>query len=138
METIRERLRQAIAATQEDVIKRLNPVIRGWSNYYSHAVACAIFSKIDNYMFHRLWKWACHRHPQKGLKWIKRKYFRRYKNNVWRFKTEDGKMLILHSDTYIKRHIKILGTKTPFDGDTDYWTKRLGKKFIGNNMKRCA
>jgi RNA-directed DNA polymerase len=138
MAIIRETLKLTLAAEQEEVIKRLNPIIRGWSNYYKHSIASAIFSKIDDYMFHRLWNWACKRHPTKGAGWIKSKYFRRYRENCWRFRTHDGNMLNLHSDTHIKRYIKIQGIRTPFDGDTEYWTQRLGKKFAGNGMMRCA
>ncbi|GHT96088.1 hypothetical protein FACS1894122_14140 [Alphaproteobacteria bacterium] len=86
-EIIRERINKLKAATQETVIKTLNPVIRGWANYYKSQVARKAFESADNYMFGRLWKWARWRHPHKGLKWIKRKYFRQHKNAKWRFLT---------------------------------------------------
>ena len=99
-------------------------VVRGWSNYFRSSCVSKVFSRIDDYMFHRLWYWACKRHPNKGVRWIKSKYFRRYGNNSWRFATPDGKLLGLHSDIRFKRHVKIEGTHSPFDGDIEYWKKR--------------
>lgn len=39
--------------------------------------------------------------------------------------THDGKFLRLHAEHKIQRHIKVAGTKSPYDGDWPYWTKRL-------------
>src|SRR5437870_4239399 len=39
--------RRLRAAPQKDLIKRLNPVIRGWSNYYRTAVSKGTFHKVD-------------------------------------------------------------------------------------------
>ena len=41
--------------------------------------------------------------------------------------THGGKFMILHSEHKIKRHIKIIGTKSPYNSDWEYWTTRLGK-----------
>ncbi|WP_410519866.1 group II intron maturase-specific domain-containing protein [Candidatus Mesenet endosymbiont of Agriotes lineatus] len=53
-------------APQREVIRDLNPIIRGWSRYYTSAVSRKIFSSMDNAMFEKLWKWAIHKHPNKG------------------------------------------------------------------------
>jgi RNA-directed DNA polymerase len=136
--TIHEVLKHRFAVTQRDVIEELNPIIRGWSNYYKTVVASKVFGRMDNYMFHKLWRWACRRHSSKGLEWIKRKYFRRYKNNFWRFRTHWGLTLVLHSETHIKRHVKVQGTRTPYDGDINYWANRLGKSVSAHDLAvRC-
>lgn len=127
MQKIKKVLKEKPSIKQEEIIKILNPIILGWSNYYKSSVSSDVFSKIDNYMFERLWSWACKRHQNKGLRWIKRKYFGRHKNNIWRFKTYDGKLLRLHSETHIIRHVKVKGEKSPFDGDSEYWTKRVNR-----------
>lgn len=122
--SIAQMIKRKIAVTQDELIDSLNPLIRGWSNYFRISCANRIFSRLDDYMFHRLWSWACKRHPNKGVQWIKSKYFRRYKGNSWRFATPNGKLLGLHSDVLIKRHVKIQGLHSPYDGDTEYWNKR--------------
>ena len=115
------------AAPQITVISKLNPIITGWSNYFSHVVSKEIFNKIDSEVWLKTWKWACRRHNSKGLKWVKAKYFEKDGNRNWVFMTEvKGKTYTLkqHSDTKIVRHVKVKGTKHIFDGDTVYWVKR--------------
>lgn len=124
---IRERISRLKSETQEVVIKVLNPIVQGWANYYKHQVSRKAFENADNYMFSRLWKWARWRHPNLGLRRIKRKYFRKYRNSKWRFSTHEGLILRLHGDTHIIRHKKIHGTRSPFDRDNKYWVKRNGK-----------
>ena len=138
-EKISEKLKKLTAATQEEVINTLNPIIKGWSNYFKGSVACKTFSSMDKYVYQKLWKWARWRHPNKGLRWIKMKYFRRYKESNWRFATSDNVRLALHTETHIKRHVKIQGTRTPYDGDLQYWSKRSKKKnFTINDLaERC-
>jgi RNA-directed DNA polymerase len=136
---IDEKLKHLSAGTQEEVIKALNPMIRGWCNYYKSAVSSKVFSNMDNYSFQKLWKWARWRHPKKGLRWIKEKYFRGYKRDSWRFAKSDNCWLARHRDTHIKRHVKIQGTRTPYDGDLQYWSKRFNKKnpSIHDLAERC-
>ena len=136
---IDERVDQMIARTQEEVIKALNPVIRGWSNYFRTGVSSKIFHNIDQYVFQKLWKWARRRHPNKALRWIKNKYFLKYKGNNWRFATSDNFRLALHSETHIKRHVKIERVRTPYDGDLKYWSKRSKKRnfSIHDLAERC-
>ena len=42
------------------------------------------------------------------------------------FSTRDGIKLTAHSDALIKRHIKVKGNKSYFDGDVLYWSTRKG------------
>lgn len=47
-----------------ELIKQLNPLIRGWANYHRHVVSKDIFTKIDNLLSIQLWQWAKKRHPK--------------------------------------------------------------------------
>ncbi|WP_232224276.1 group II intron maturase-specific domain-containing protein [Mastigocladopsis repens] len=51
---------------QSDLIAHLNPVIRGWTNYYSGVVSKRIFNQADTTLFSQLKAWAEHRHPNKS------------------------------------------------------------------------
>ncbi len=127
LNAIHDVLKRNKAAPQEAVISKLNPIITGWANYFSHVVSKEIFNKIDNEVWLKAWKWACRRHNNKGLKWVKEKYFRKNGTRNWVFMTEvKDKTYTLkqHSDTKIVRHVKVKGTKHIFDGDTTYWVKR--------------
>lgn len=45
-------------APQAALIRHLNPIIRGWCNYYSTVAAKEIFSDLDNIMWSRLRGWT--------------------------------------------------------------------------------
>jgi RNA-directed DNA polymerase len=64
----------------------LNPVISGWSSYYRAAAAKKTFGKIHNTAFLPLWKRVRRRHPRKGRRWIKNRYWKIIGNNQWIFK----------------------------------------------------
>ena len=126
---IKQILRQMRAAPQERVIKRLNPIIKGWTNYFRIGVSSDTFSKLDYLMWNKLWVWSKRRHSNKGRKWIANKYFHTIGKRKWNFATkQDGRIdqvLIRHSDTKIQRHIKVQKGKSFYNGDEIYWAKRL-------------
>ena len=66
--------------TQDDVLHVLNPIIRGWGMYHQVVNASEPFARLDHLIHHAVWCWAKRRHPTKGLRWIKRRYFRRDKS----------------------------------------------------------
>ncbi len=125
--SIKDTLRSLRAVPMKAIIAKLNPIVNGWSNYYTSAVSRKVFEKLDHEMFYKLWQWATHRHPGKSRYWIKRKYFRTSGKDRWRFMTQDGLYVAHHSDHLIKRHTKVRGTKSPYDGDWIYWSTKLGK-----------
>lgn len=119
------------AAPQEALISRLNPVITGWANYYSTVVSKDSYSKMDNLTYHQLRAWANHRHPNKDAHWIANRYWLVNQGEGWVFanrKQGNVKMrLKKHSETPIVRHIKVQGSRSPYDGDWIYWSSRMGK-----------
>lgn len=46
---------------------------------------------------------------------------------VARYKSAISISLKRHTSVKIRRHTKVLGSKSPFDGDTLYWLTRRGK-----------
>ena len=114
------------AAPQAALIGRLNPVIRGWSIYYSTVVANRAFVTEDRHVFFTLRNWAKRRHRNKPMDWIVKKYWR-LETGQWTFATKDGVTLYRHYQTPIRRHVKIRGTKSPYDGDWSYWGARLSR-----------
>lgn len=59
-------VKEGKASTQSDLIRRLNMVLRGWTNYHKHVVASQTFSYVNNTLYSLLTKWAKHRHPNKS------------------------------------------------------------------------
>ena len=132
---IRQIIKENRTAKQENVIRLLNPVIRGWANYHQNQVAKETFSKVDHFIWKKLWQWACRRHPNKPHRWIKDRYFKSEGLRNWVFgtmvKTEDGDVkmvkLVNASDTPIRRHIKIKAEANPFNPAwEEYFENRLG------------
>ncbi|WP_293126039.1 group II intron reverse transcriptase/maturase [Microcoleus sp. bin38.metabat.b11b12b14.051] len=111
-------------APQAALISRLNPIIWGWSNYYSTVVSKKIFSKIDDLTYDKLRAWA----KRRGKGSInKNKYWRTVGDRNWCFSTEEGLELAQHQATPIKRHVKVKGNSTPYDGNWIYWSSRRGE-----------
>jgi RNA-directed DNA polymerase len=128
MDKVRETLRDMCAAAQVDVIDKLNPVIRGWANYHRSQMAARTFAKVEHRIWQALWRWARRRHPQKGRRWIKARYFRRIAGRDWRFADRDKVMLSLMS-FHKKPHIKIDSSRNPYDRvDEDYFDARLARQ----------
>jgi RNA-directed DNA polymerase len=127
---LREIVEKSKVTTQATLIKRLNPIIRGWSNYYSSVVSSKTFTDCDYYFFEKLKRWAYRRHPMKNRTWIMRKYWHTEGKNNWIFSTKEGKnplKLARHLDTKIVRYVKVKGNKSPYDGEFIYWSSRMGK-----------
>jgi RNA-directed DNA polymerase len=61
---------------QGDLIRTLNPVLRGWANYYRFCNAKEAFEYVDHRVWMILWAWCKLRHGDKSCAWIRRKYFR--------------------------------------------------------------
>jgi RNA-directed DNA polymerase len=115
-------VREMRGATQEELIDRLNPVIRGWSNYYRSVVSKATFARLDHLLHKLLRRWAQRRHPTKSTTWVVARYWRR---PSWEFGTHD-QTLYRHAATRIERHVKVRGKQSPYDGDWLYWASRCG------------
>ena len=114
---------------QAVLIKKLNPIIRGWCNYFSTVVSQKAFERLWHLVVWKLLKWGRHRHRNKGRVWMRLKYFKTVDGDNWVFATIEGKnliKLIQHSSTEIKRYVKVKGIASPYDGDWIYWSSRMG------------
>ncbi|NEQ72065.1 MAG: group II intron reverse transcriptase/maturase [Okeania sp. SIO2C9] len=114
-------------APAKALIAKLNPVIRGWANYFSTVVSKEVFTEMDHLIWKRLGRWGSRRHPNKSATWVKKKYFPRVKDTRDWILNDGEYILNLHSDVPIVRHIKVKGNKSPYDGDWTYWSNRIGK-----------
>ena len=57
------------------LIRKLNPVIRGWSNYHKGICSKKTFNNLEAFIFNQLWKWATRQHGGKGHRWVFKRYF---------------------------------------------------------------
>lgn len=120
----------------ENVIQYLNPILRGWANYYRHSVSSETFQRFGYILWRMLWKWAKRRHPKKGAKWVKAKYFKKVGGtNMVLFSLTKNRHdeplevnLYQIGETKIIRHIKVKDRSTPDDPELKtYWAERMTK-----------
>jgi RNA-directed DNA polymerase len=135
LDGVRRTIKAALGMSAADLIKELNPQIRGWANYHRHVVSKRTFNHADYVIFHCLWRWARRRHQNKNPSWLKLKYFERYRGRDWNFfgETRDDEgtpnkvRLLSTSRTPIKRHVKVKGEANPYDPVYEtYFEKREG------------
>ena len=133
LQEIRYWLKAHKHTSQEAVIKYLNPIIRGFGNYYKHGTSKQVFSYIDSQIWKILWKWSLSRHPEKGKKWVARKYYRTINRRKWQFSAEvtdrrgkkEAKAIFRLMDILIERHVKVKDTASPDNPLlTKYWKDR--------------
>ena len=108
LRSIKAYLKRNQQAPAEKVVRDLNPVIRGWANYYRHGTAKRVFTKADHRVWQMLWGWAKRRHPKKPAKWVKQRYFKPDGN--WAFH-ENKYQLVRHSATPVTRYVKVKGKR---------------------------
>ncbi len=120
---LKQVIRDYRGASQAGLIGKLNPIIRGWANYYKTCSAKEIFNRMSTQLYHKLRRWAAFRHPRKWPKWCYRRYWKQF-DGIVRF-TDGQHYLFPYEETKIKRHIKVIASKSPFDGDWLYWGQRL-------------
>ena len=101
------------------VLIRLNPIIRGWSAYYRHAVSSRVFNELDSHVWRLTYKWAKFTHPHKSKHWIISRYFGAFnssRRDRWVFGDRDsGAYLLKFAWTKITRHTLVKGWASPDD-----------------------
>ncbi|BDI18559.1 group II intron reverse transcriptase/maturase [Nostoc cf. commune SO-36] len=120
------------SSPQSTLIKDLNPVIRGWTSYYSKSDAKNVgeLAKQDYLTYLKLRRWAKRRCGDINDGHIK--YWTSIGDKNWVFATREGTAnpfrLLNHSEFSCSStdYVKVKGDKSPYDGDTVYWSKRLG------------
>jgi len=130
---IRNKLREAWLSLRGSnvlaIIKRLNPMIRGWANYFRSGVSREIFHSLDRWMFHRTVRYVKHTHPKKPRYWRQSQYWGRLnleRSDRWVFGDKTTGMHLLKFSWFkIERHILVRGKSSADDPNLKtYWQNR--------------
>ncbi|WP_177342474.1 group II intron maturase-specific domain-containing protein, partial [Pseudomonas sp. NBRC 111143] len=140
---VREVIDSHKTVRQGDLIRMLNPMLRGWALYHQPVVAKQAYSRMDNRVFIKLWRWAKRRHPNKSLDWVRKKYFRASGDRKWVFATtvleENGTKrefeLYSLASTPIERHKKVSGEYNPYDPAMEAMGEKLRMDRMLNKLK---
>jgi RNA-directed DNA polymerase len=131
---IRETIKSQPTAKTENLIRILNPKIRGWANYFRHVVSKDAYSYVDSQIFHAIWNWACRRHHNKSKQWIWRNYFTDPTlSGILTVKLKGSNKpetisIVRASTTLIRRHIKIKADANPYDPEYRKYFEMRDKK----------
>jgi RNA-directed DNA polymerase len=116
-----------------EVLKRLNPIVRGWANYFRIGVSKHTFETLDHWMLARCARHVRSNHPRKGWRWCRQKYWGQLnpeRADRWVFGDKStGAYLLKLSWTPIRRHVLVKGAASPDDPALrGYWIERERRK----------
>ena len=133
VEKIKEKLRviwrRGLHCSLDILLLQLNPVVRGWANYFRTHVATATFNELDRWMFHRQVRHVKHLHGRKSWTWLRSRYWgctHPTRRDRWVFGAPvTGRYLQKFRWVRIQRHVLVKGMASPDDPLLqDYWAKR--------------
>lgn len=110
---------------QDELIRILNPKIRGFTNYHRHICATAAFSKVEYHVYTLLRRWAKRRHPNKGKRWRYKKYWVTLGKDRYIFGTSDS-YLAKPTWQHIIRRTALKTEMNPYL-NPDYFARRKEK-----------
>ena len=127
----RDTIKGTHGQTAATLIRKLNPILRGWANYHRHVCSGKTFWTLNRVIHHQVLRWARRTHPKKSYGWLKQKYFNAGGGLGFsaRKRTSTGQSQVLRlysiAKTGIDRHIKVRGEANPYDPVyTEYFERR--------------
>jgi RNA-directed DNA polymerase len=98
------------------LIRLLNPVIRGWSNYHKGICAKRTFARLGTFLYWQLKRWAKYQHGNKNRWWIFHRYFHHNHFTDTRVTKKGSTNYRLFRIAYvpIRYHVKVKSNANPF------------------------
>ena len=127
----------------ETLIKRLNPILKGWAQYHKGTVAKQTFSKMDSLIYWRLMRWGKRTHPRKTAGWVYGHYWKQCGSRKQFAGLQEDPSggderiplpLYRLSDMKIVRHIKVKGDYNPFHPDWVAYGEKLRVRRMGETI----
>lgn len=140
---VKEIIATSLSVPTETLIKRLNPVLRGWAQYHKGVVAKHTFSTVDHLIYWRLMRWGKRRHPRKTAGWVYGHYWRQCGSRKQFAGLQDAPLgeggriaypLYTLADMKIVRHIKVKGDYNPFHPDWLVYGEKLRVQRMGETI----
>jgi RNA-directed DNA polymerase len=137
LEKVRTTIRKHQQTTAGDLIEHLNSMLRGWASFHRHVSSSRTFARVDAALFTALWTWARRRHPNKGARWVRKRYFHTVGNRHWVFSgtvlgtdgTPVTARLFATTSCRFQRHIKVKADANPYDPAWQaYFTQRRARR----------
>jgi RNA-directed DNA polymerase len=103
---VRSLTRRAKHRTLADLLRSVNPVLRGWCNYFRHGVSARTFSYLDHFSWWRIFGWLRKRHAGLNKGTLVRRHL-----PGWEIR--DGKVLMFRPQAIPIVRYRYRGTKIP-------------------------
>jgi RNA-directed DNA polymerase len=106
IDKVRALTRRAKHRTLADLLRRLNPVLRGWCNYFRHGVSSRTFGYVDHFAFWRVVGWLRKRHVGLNMHTLVRRYL-----PGWQIRA--GAIEMFRPEAIVIERYRYRGTKIP-------------------------
>ena len=103
---VRSLTRRAKHRTLADLLRSVNPVLRGWCNYFRHGVSSRTFSYVDHFSFWRIVGWLRKRHAGLKMGTLVHRFLPRWE-------VRDGKVEMFRPRTVPIVRYRYRGTRIP-------------------------
>ena len=132
---LKETFRRCRGSNVAKLVKEVNPIIRGWADYYKGSVSKRTFTKLDDYLFTLQVRWTKWQHSKKSYKWRLQKYWGQWRGKDRYVFGEEDRYMLKFQWTPIRRHIGVRRFAAFDDPDLqEYWTKRK-EQLTRNNLR---
>ena len=81
--------RKSLNDSAYSLITKLNPIIRGWANYFNMSQSYYLRNRLNYALYRYIWLWVKKKYPKWGKKRIAKQFFLKSK---WQGKTKEGEV----------------------------------------------
>lgn len=144
LDKVRKVVQANKASSAYKLISTLRPIIIGWANYYRYCECSDTFKKLTDSIFRCVRAWVFRRDTRNGRKVIKENYFPSGKTYTFQGVDHKDNWILVGKqrgptgtiqETFLphmvwvtsKKHVKVKGEVSPYNGDYVYWGSRLNK-----------
>lgn len=113
IDKVRTLTRRAKHRTLADLLRRLNPVLRGWCNYFRHGVSARTFGYLDHYAFWRIVGWLRKRHVRLNMHTLVRRFL-----PGWKIRAEHVEMFRPKEVAIVRYRYRGARIPTPWSSPT--------------------
>ena len=109
--------RQGTNQPLTSLLRQLNAVLRGWTNYFRNSAAAATFGYLRHYTWWRVVKWLRRKHRRTGWKKLRARFLR-YDGKTW---VSDGTVELFNPAEVAVTSYRYRGNSIPTP-----WTRETG------------
>jgi RNA-directed DNA polymerase len=106
VDKVRTLTRRAAHRTLADLLRRINPVLRGWCTYFRHGASSRTFGYVDHYAFWRIVGWLRKRHLRLNMHTLVRRFL-----PGWKIRAE--RIEFFRAETVAIQRYRYRGTRIP-------------------------